>query len=165
MSDKITIIPLHEKPEYAPILAHWSYREWYLGRDISFEVNLKAYQHRSLSGEIPLSLVALIGSMPVGMVSLKENDLWSRKDLNPWLASLYVLEGYRHLGVGTMLVKHLLREAKELGYRELYLFLGHNEEGDLGEYYRNMGWEFFEPAKDNDGLDTDIYRCRISSGE
>ncbi len=162
MAENISIVPLYEKPEYAPILAHWSYSEWYLKRDIPFDVNLKAYQRRSQSRKIPLSLVAIVGTVPVGMVSLKENDLWSRKDLNPWLASLFVLKEYRHIGVGTMLVRQLVREAEALGYAGLHLFLGHNEESDLGRYYRNLGWSFLESAKDNDGCDTDIYYYRIS---
>lgn len=124
MAENISIVPLYEKPEYAPILAHWSYSEWYLKRDIPFDVNLKAYQRRSQSRKIPLSLVAIVGTVPVGMVSLKENDLWSRKDLNPWLASLFVLKEYRHIGVGTMLVRQLVREAEALGYAGLHLFSG-----------------------------------------
>ena len=48
------------------------------------------------------------------MVSLKENDLWSRKDLNPWMASLYVVPEYRGKGIGSSLVTHAAETAKTI---------------------------------------------------
>ncbi len=164
MNQDMEIVPLNEKPDYAAILACWSFMEWYRNRTIPFDINLKAYQERSRSLSVPRSFVALYKTMPVGMVSLKENDLWSRKDLNPWLASLFVHKEYRHLGIGGHLVDRVIHEAEMQNYSRMYLFLGHNEERDLGAWYRSMGWVFYESALDNDGFGTDIYCYEIDPG-
>ena len=58
---------------------------------------------------------------------LKENDLWSRKDLNPWLASLYVINEYRNKGIATQLIHSVCKKAQQLGIDTMYLFLAHTE--------------------------------------
>ncbi|HOT46194.1 MAG TPA: GNAT family N-acetyltransferase [Spirochaetota bacterium] len=150
------IIPLHMAPEYAPILAHWSFMEWYRTRSIDFTLVLRAYQERAHSEGIPLSFVAVDGSLPVGMVTLKLDDLWSRKDLNPWLASLFVLPQYRKSGAGHALVRAITARAKELGYERIYLFLGQHDREWLEGFYVSRGWAVVENAVDNDGLETKI---------
>ncbi len=153
---RMEIIPLHRVPDYAPILAHWSYTEWYRTRSMDFSLVLRAYQERARSDRVPLSFVAIEGSLPAGMVTLKRDDLWSRKDLNPWLASLYVMPEYRRGGMGQALIRAVTTRAAELGYDRLYLFLGHHDRGWLEGYYLNRGWVVVEPAVDNDGLETKI---------
>ena len=161
MDETVSLISLREKPEYAPIMAHWSYETWYLKRDIPFDINVKAYEARATGSGLPATYVALVSSMPVGMVSLKEDDLWSRKDLGPWLASLYVLPSFRCRGIGEALINRAVSEAKNLGFGDLYLFLGHNEERDLKKFYTRQGWSFFEKATDNDGLETEIFSISL----
>ena len=94
--------------------------------------------------------------MLVGMVS-KNDDLWSRKDLNPWLASLYVVPEFRRRGIAEALVGAVIEKARGLGYPELYLFLGHEDGLDLALYYGNRGWQYMEDAVDNDGNPTKIF--------
>ncbi len=152
----MNIIPLHRVPDFAPILAHWSYMEWYRARSMDFNLVLSAYLERARSETVPLSFVAVEGSLPVGMVTLKCDDLWSRKDLNPWLASLYVLPEYRKGGAGQALIRAVIARAKELGYHRLYLFLGQHDRYWLEGYYVHRGWAAVENAIDNDGLETKI---------
>lgn len=154
---EIKIIPLSSVPQYAPILAFWSYRQWYLPRDIPFDTVLQSYRVRAQNNVVPLSLVATVRSMPAGMVSLKHDDLWSRKDLNPWLASLYVIPEFRSRGIAGLLMNGVIAKAATLGIDRLYLFLGSDELENLGKFYRRRGWEFMERAVDNDGHDTEIY--------
>ncbi len=153
----IEILPLSSVPDYAPVLAYWSYTQWYMKRDIEFSLILKSYTQRTESNDLPLSFVALSGSFPVGMVSLKKNDLWKRKDLNPWLASLFVFPEYRNRGIGEMLVKSARENAKQMSFQNLYLFTGEEEGIDLDSYYVKRGWQFLENGKDNDGNPTGIY--------
>ena len=157
----IKIVSLKECPLYATICAHWSYQQWYLDRDIPFEANLKAYQLRATSDSIPCVFVALWGTYPVGMVSLKEKDLWNRPDLDPWLASLYVIPDFRNSGIGERLVMRVLEKAMELNYEKLYLFLGRNEVKDLALYYEKRGWKYLEDGVDNDGKETKIYSYNL----
>ena len=80
----ITLLKKH--PDYAPILALWAYREWYKTRSIPFDLIIKSYKKRINHEQMPMTWIAIEDDIPAGMVSLKENDLWSRKNLNPWLA-------------------------------------------------------------------------------
>ncbi len=151
------IIPLRECPDYAPVLAYWSYNLWYRSRPIDYNTIIKAYRQRASGEKMPLAWVAIEEEMPVGMVSLKEDDLWSRKDLNPWLASLYTVPEFRNRGIAAGLINAVVAGARELGCDRLYLFLGHGEERDLGAYYGKRGWTYLEDAVDNDGHPTRVY--------
>ncbi len=153
----IEIDTLKAHPDYAPILAHWSYDEWYKNRAMEFDLILKSYKARTLNDHIPISLVAINVNFPVGMVSLKENDLWSRKDLSPWLTALYVMPEYRGMGIGSILIDGAVQKAARLGYERIFLFLGKNNTFDLENFYKHKGWLFFSKACDNDGEDTSIY--------
>jgi GNAT superfamily N-acetyltransferase len=151
------IRPLSEKPEYAPVLAYWSYTIWYRKRPIEYDLIIKAYAHRAQDGGLPLAWFAEEESMPVGMVSLKENDLWSRRDLNPWLASLYVLPEFRRRGVADGLMRAVIERSRGEGFPRIYLFLGQEEQSSLAGYYTRRGWKYSEDALDNDGCPTGIY--------
>ncbi len=144
---KITL--LKEHPDYAPILAFWSYREWYNTRSIPFDLVIKSYKKRTRTERLPITWTAIEDDIPVGMVSLKENDVWSKKDLNPWLASLYVLPEYREHGIGRMLIDQAIEKAKLLRYPLLYLFTDQADKR-LEKYYTKSGWSFFEKTKGND---------------
>lgn len=158
----IKIIPLNNVPEYYPILSFWSYKEWYLKRNIEFDVVLKDYKRRGGTLSLPFTSVAVCNSMPVGMASLKENDLWSRKDINPWLSSLYVIPEFRGRGIGERLTVEIQKKASVLNYKKIYLFLGNSESGLLKNFYQKRGWKYFDHAIDNDGNDTEIYIYNLS---
>jgi GNAT superfamily N-acetyltransferase len=154
---EIKVYPLHEKREYYPVLAYWSYKEWYTGREIPFELNLRAYAARAEGTGLPAAFVALAGTFPAGMASLKLNDLWSRKDLNPWLASLWVEPSFRNRGAGRSLVLAVEEAARAAGFPRIYLFLGRHEQERLAGFYESLGWKYLQPAADNDGYPTTIY--------
>jgi GNAT superfamily N-acetyltransferase len=154
------IIPLHLCPEYAPILAYWAYHEWYEDRPVGFDVVLKAYLGRVNDDSLPQCLVAVEDSLPVGMATLKHDELWSRKDLNPWLSSLFVDSTRRNRGIGSELVRAILARSAEIGYDGAYLFIGREGAARLERYYAGLGWAFVDNAVDNDGYDTKILHCR-----
>jgi GNAT superfamily N-acetyltransferase len=156
------IKPLRDFPAYAPILAYWSYRQWYRKRDIGFDHLIKSYKKRASAKHLPISWIAIEEDMPVGMVTLKENDLWSRKDINPWLASLYVEPDFRRRGIGEQLINAVIVKARKLGLARLHLFLDSAELVTLERYYIKRGWSFFEEALDNDGNETKIFLMTLS---
>jgi len=156
------IKPLRDYPEFAPILAYWSYRLWYRKRDIDFNFIIKSYHERTDESALPVSRVAIEKSMPVGMASLKENDLWSRKDLNPWLASLYVEPDFRERGIAEKLINAVIGKARELNIQQIYLFLDSSELDVLERYYLKRGWKYLEDTVDNDGKDTKIFYFPLS---
>ncbi|TAL38878.1 MAG: GNAT family N-acetyltransferase [Spirochaetes bacterium] len=151
------IKPLAACPDYAPVLAYWSYNLWYRTRPIDYDVLVKSYRQRTTANTIPLAWAAVDESMPVGMVSLKNDDLWARKDLNPWLASLFVVPEFRRRGIAEELVAAVIGKARDLKLTMIYLFLDAKDETRLAEYYKARGWRYLEDALDNEGHPTQIF--------
>lgn len=60
-------------------------------------------------------------STPIGSVCLIEDDMVQRPYLTPWLAALYMRHAYRNMGMGSLLVNHLVDRARSAGFDELYL--------------------------------------------
>lgn len=142
---------LKEYPQYAPILAYWCYMEWYRERpSIPFDLVLKSFQERSNGEKLPLSWIAVENGIPAGMVSLKEKDLWSRKDLTPWLVSLFVAPEFRNIGISEKLINNVINKTRDIGYKILYLYVW-NHLTDIEKYYLRKGWIFEGDAEGNDG--------------
>lgn len=162
MHDKrVEIVPLHLRPEHAAVIASWAYEEWYRDRLLDYDMVRKAFLARTRDDSLPQSFVAVDGPVPVGMVTLKLDDLWSRKDLNPWLSSLYVVPGFRNRGIGHGLVRVVIGRAASLGFNSLYLFLGQSDPVRLERYYAGRGWVAVGSAEDNDGLETTVMRFSL----
>src|SRR5208283_3230103 len=154
--------PLHNNPHYASILAYWAYNEWYKHRSYGFGLVMKVYLGRAQGDSLPQCFVALEDSLPVGMGTLKLDDLWLRKDLNPWLSSLYVVPEFRGKGIGNAIVSQISERSRGLGFESLYLFLGQRQPERLERFYTAGGWEVLAVSKDNDGLDTKILRRSLT---
>jgi GNAT superfamily N-acetyltransferase len=157
----VEIVPLHIQPEHAPVIASWAYEEWYRHRSLDFDMVRKAFLGRTKDDSLPQSFIAVEGAVPVGMVTLKLDDLWTRKDLNPWLSSLYVVPTHRNRGIGHALVRAVINRAAFLGFDSLFLFLGQSDPGRLERYYSTRGWETVGPAEDNDGCETMVMRFSL----
>jgi len=105
--------------------------------------------------QIPLSLVAIANDQPVGTVNLVENDDEHRPHLFPWLAALLVLPQYRGRGIGSKLVCSLIKEAKRLKIKQMYL--GTYDPG----FYLRFGAEIHEQVTDEFCImrvETDVLR-------
>jgi N-acetylglutamate synthase-like GNAT family acetyltransferase len=80
--------------------------------------------------------VAHEGRIPLGTAALRAEDMATRRDLTPWMASVYVTPAARERGIGTRLVKRIEAEALRLGFHNLYLFTF-----DKAPYYAKRGWQ------------------------
>lgn len=87
----------------------------------------------------PFAAVALSDSKPVGVACLVEHDMVTRKDLSPWLASVFVPPEHRGKGIGTALTRRIMDEAKALDVGTLYLFTPDRE-----TFYSRLGWTVLE---------------------
>jgi predicted N-acetyltransferase YhbS len=59
-------------------------------------------------------------------------------ELGPWLGDLVVDPMYQKQGIGTMLVNAVIKKAKDMGYRKLYLF---TFDPSIPNYYERLGWK------------------------
>lgn len=92
------------------------YREW------DEQKALEDFRNQKTDGSIPATLVLREDGRLVGSVSVVRDDCEARRDLGPWLASLYVLpadRGHRH---GHRLIEAAVELAKRNGAVCLYVF-------------------------------------------
>ena len=139
----VEIRHLCDFPEHLGTVARWIHEEWWSGKPgHTAETMASRLGEASDKNAVPLSLVALFAGNPVGTVNLVENDNEERLDLAPWLAALLVVPEHRGQGVGSKLVRALLKEAARLRVRELYLG------ADIPDYYARLGATMYEEHPD-----------------
>lgn len=85
---------------------------------------------------LPLTFVAINNDKPVGMCSLRQNDE-IRPDLFPWLGGLVVDKDYQSQGIGKMLIDAVKNKAKEMNFKEIYLFA---IDPNVVPIYEHLGW-------------------------
>jgi len=134
---------LVDHPLLIPVLAGWFQDEWgYLSPGSSVldvEDSLRHHLHRD---ELPLALVARSGSEAIGSASLRPFDMKTRKNLSPWLSSVYVPLAQRGQGIGSKLVQAAEAEAKRLGIFTLHLYTPDKE-----SFYARLGWSRIETTE------------------
>lgn len=139
----IEIVALFDRPEFVPLVARWNWAEW---RDLlpcaSCEAFADDLRAKTRHDGIPITFLALDDGVPVGTVSLLADDLESRPELTPWLASLYVVPERRGSGLGKILVRHAVEAARGFDVGNLYLYTPGQE-----TFYQQLGWEFLEATE------------------
>jgi GNAT superfamily N-acetyltransferase len=127
---------------FAPMLARWHYDEW---RDLlpqwSYAEALADLQSHTGRACIPTTFVAIAGEQLLGSASLILEDLDVTRHLAPWMASVFVAPERRGKGIGRKLVERVVAVAGQLQVPTLYLFTADQE-----EYYRKLGWSFYQRA-------------------
>ena len=115
-------------PEAAE-LARLHALEWqHLYHEWNEKKALEEFGAQKTDGNLPTTLVLREGGRMVGSVSVVDNDCEARTDLNPWLASLYVMPGQRGHGHGSRLVAAALDLARRNGVEFLHVFTESAEE-------------------------------------
>jgi predicted N-acetyltransferase YhbS len=139
MGINVEIRHLCDCPEHLGTVARWIHEEWWSDKPgHTVETMASRLGEASDKNAVPLSLVALLAGNPVGTVNLVANDNEERPDLEPWLAALLVVPEHRGQGVGSKLVRALLKEAARLRVRQLYLGT------DIPDYYARLGAAMYE---------------------
>ena len=148
----IVFCNIAECRELVDTVAGWLWSFWGNPRNREFSRSFVA--HGRLD-DIPLIYVAFADGAPAGCVALLRADLFSRQDLSPWMADLFVVPEYRSRGIGSALQDLILGKAKELGYGEVYLYT------PLTGYYEKKGWTYLGDEMDRDGEIVRIYKIDI----
>ena len=146
---RIEFSSLATHPELKNLIARWLWSFWGTPGNRDFYRSMT--EHCS-NEDFPFVYVAFDEGRPVGTVALLRADLFSRQDLYPWMADLYVPPEHRSKGVGSMLQDFVLAEAKRRGFKEIYLYT------PLNGYYEKKGWEFVCEEMDRDCSVVRIYR-------
>jgi GNAT superfamily N-acetyltransferase len=134
----LTINLLKNHPQTIPQLA----KIWHelLGKiwmpELGIE-EIEALYYEELTQNMPVTYIALHGSIPVASFTLQLKDE-IRPDLGPWIGDLVVDPNYQKQGIGKMLIGAAMGQAKELGFEKLYVFAF---DPTIPEYYQRLGWK------------------------
>ena len=111
---------------------------WGKAENYSYEA-VYSYMSHSLQGKrLPQTYGLFLDETLIGMYQFTMEDLFSRPDIYPWLANVYIDKAYRAYGYGRVLLNSVKKTAEKAGLKELYLFTTH--EG----LYEKFGWDFIQ---------------------
>lgn len=103
-------------------VATWLYNEFgHINPGASLERAITRLSARAESLEVPLTVVAFnFEGAPIGTASLFEENMDTRADLTPWLASVYVIPEERGKRIGVALCERIKDEMVRLGFNRAY---------------------------------------------
>jgi predicted N-acetyltransferase YhbS len=127
---------LADHKAWVHVLAFMHQLEMRTPNERDFRSSVERFSERTNRDTLPIALVVIEDTIPVGSVSLLEFQLTSYRQLTPWVAGLFVLEQYRGQGIAHRLMQEMESIALSMGHRTLHLFT-HTAE----KYYESRGWE------------------------
>jgi len=134
---------LADHPEFIESLAPAIFEHWrhILGEEtLESRVGiLRAHMNRDT---LPIAWIAHTKRQVFGTAALRQHDIDDREDLEPWLGGVFVIEQYRHRGIGETLCAAAENHAKKGRVDTLYLFTL-----DCQQWYRKLGWKKLEPGQ------------------
>lgn len=140
MEEKIRIVRIDGDSPHVAILAEWTHDTWghlHPGRRLDTAIAL--LREECGTGGVPSVFAALHGDTPVGTASLVADDMSDRRDLTPWLASVFVRPDWRGQGIASRLVQRVEEEALVYGHDHFYLYTP-----DQQALYRRLEWHDLE---------------------
>ena len=130
------ILDLRDEPQQIPTLAKWHHQQWAsLNPNGSLEKRIIKMQDYLSEECVPSTFIAKTSQL-LGSAAIVDNDMETKPELTPWLASVFVAPEYRRQGIGSELVKHVMQKAKQAGIEAMYLFTP-----DQANFYQKLGWE------------------------
>jgi predicted N-acetyltransferase YhbS len=154
MSEGLRIAFLCDHPEHIDSIAKWLFTEWGQYKPDTTLDTVAARLRRYLNKDnIPITIIAFAGGTIVGTATLRQSDLRERKNLKPWMASVYVDADHRNKGVGSELVTSIERIATFLGFQRIYLYTP-----DRQSFYSRLSWQVLANVDHNGKLVTVMYR-------
>lgn len=135
-TESMSILNLTDVPEYIPTLAEWHHHEWaHLNPGRTLEKRIESMQGYLGEDLVPSTFIYKHDGQLAGSAAIVVCDMDTRKDLTPWLASVFVAPMFRRQGIGSKLVRHLMLQARQRGIASLYLFTP-----DQVRFYQKLGW-------------------------
>lgn len=126
-----------------PELAKLQFDEWkHFSPGKTLEDRVFKLRKIAQTDDVPFMVVAVDNGQLVGSAALALEDMQTRKDLTPWLASVFVKPEFRKNGVATVLVRHIEDKATELGVKKLFLYTEHAR-----GLYVKLGWSDIEQCE------------------
>jgi N-acetylglutamate synthase-like GNAT family acetyltransferase len=131
---------IRDEPHHISTLAEWHHNEWsYLNPGETIEKRIEKMQSYLGANLISSTFIAKDEGGLLGSAAIIANDIDTRPEWTPWLASVFVAPEFRNRGIGGNLVRHVMQKAQEAGVEKLYLFTP-----DRVSFYEALGWQIFK---------------------
>ena len=143
------IYNLKDRLEYLDEVATLEYEEWATNKtDNKIErIEKKKIKITNMFEDNSFcKLILLDKDILIGFISLFPYDGEEEKELTPWYATMYVKKEYRNLGYSKILHNAILTEAKNRGFKTIYL------KTNLINYYEKFGAEFIKTLNSGEKL-------------
>jgi len=138
---KIDFLGHHLK--FLPELAELHFNEWrHFSPDKTLEDRVLKLRDVAQTSDVPLMVVAIDNDQLIGSAALVTEDMRTRENLSPWLASVFVKPEFRKNGIATRLVRHIEDEATRRGIGKLFLYTEHAH-----DLYSRLGWNDLEECE------------------
>ena len=138
--NEITIVDLENEQKYLKEVSEWIWKECSKENGAKLEDVIYRTRHSINKNDIPKMFIAKHNSEVIGVVSLWVNDLKSRQDLFPWMATLYVKKDYRNKGLGGQILEKAIAQVYEdFGKRSIALGC-HKENVRAAQFYERHGF-------------------------
>lgn len=154
----VEIVPLADKKAFIAELAELHHAQWkHLDPSLTPEGRAEAIAKASGREGIPSIFIATSGNQLIGSAALVQNDMDTKPDLSPWLAAVYVKEGFRHQGLATELIARCEEEAVRSNVAAWYLYTE-----SASRLYEKLGWHHLERSEYK-GVTVDVMYKQIAS--
>lgn len=148
-----TIVKLAFAQKFAPECASWIYQEWGHRNPASTLADVTTrFLARANLDEIPIAFVALWDGQPVGTASLIAKEDPSDV-IGPWVASVFVPEKYRGMGIARQLIEVTEAEALQLGFSRVWLSAA------APTMYEKLGYQFTDERKHGEPVMVKHFPC------
>jgi GNAT superfamily N-acetyltransferase len=140
MRSDITLQRLRAEDPNAEVVAGWTFSAWgHLHPGLTLEQAIERTKAKCGQAGVPSIFVAIQNETPVGTASLIADDMSIRRELTPWLASVFVVPEWRGQGIASALVRRVEAEAIAGGFGRFYLYTP-----DQQALYKRLGWQDVE---------------------
>lgn len=151
MGDYMNIFNIKERLEYLEEVAILTQLEWgkpNLNEEEFKNKIIKKIQKIKDNLDNPnyCKLILLDNNKLIGFISIFPSDGLEYQELTPWYATMYVKSEYRGRGYSKILNKAILEEAKNRGFKKIYL------KSDLKNYYEKFGAIYMNDLKNGEKL-------------
>lgn len=143
------IYNIKEKLEYLDEVARLEYNEWADNKDIDKENRISRKIDKiknNLDRNDFCKLILLDNDKLIGFISIFPTDGDEEIHLTPWYATMYVKREYRGNNYSKILNDAILKEAKNRGFKEIYL------KTTLNNYYEKFGAVYIKDLHNNEKL-------------
>ena len=107
-----------------------------------------------INNTYPITIILLKDNELIGFYQIVEHDN-DNTSYTPWIANVYVLEEYRGLGYGRILIESIPDFMKELNIKTIYLHTRHIN------LYEKFGFEKYQELVLGDKIKRFIYKMDI----